>query len=196
MIKMKKTIVCIAGMSGSGKSEVADHIASVHGYKLIQSYTTRPKRDAQDTGHTFIDDVHMDQLLAREDVLARTQFGDYRYCCLESDLKKKNVYVISEDGIDELKEKFGTKYNIFTVFIERSRESRAKSVGEERVARDEGNYYKEMSEYDMVLDSNCELSKLLLQSDILIAMVEKTFPERKHQYNLCHVGDSDCESCQ
>ena len=47
------TIFCLVGPSGSGKTTVAKALEK-HGYNVIQSYTTRPRRSENEWGHTFV----------------------------------------------------------------------------------------------------------------------------------------------
>ena len=53
MGKLRNITVLLVGASGSGKSTVANHLHNEYGYDVLQSYTTRPKRTADETGHVF-----------------------------------------------------------------------------------------------------------------------------------------------
>ena len=59
---MYKNLYLIVGASGSGKTTVANALEEKYGYKQFQSYTTRPMRTENETGHTFVNDAFFDQL--------------------------------------------------------------------------------------------------------------------------------------
>jgi guanylate kinase len=154
---MKPIIICIAGRSGSGKSTVADFIEKEFNIPQIQSYTTRKQRDEFDVGHKFISEELMDEYYNAPDCLAKTNWDGVRYCCLGRDVKFINTYVIDEAGIDYLKKYFSDKYNITTLFINRSWKARVKSVGLERVNRDVGKFYKKKRDYDIYVKTDNKL---------------------------------------
>ena len=55
-------IYLIVGCSGSGKTTIVNSLENKYGLKSIQSYTTRPKRSDDETGHIFISDEEYDKL--------------------------------------------------------------------------------------------------------------------------------------
>ena len=66
------TIYLIVGRSGSGKTTIAEELERKYGLKSIQSYTTRPKRSDNETGHIFVSDEEFDKLT---DMVAYTLAG-------------------------------------------------------------------------------------------------------------------------
>ena len=95
-------LYCIIGPSGSGKSSVVNKLIEM-GYKAPDSYTTRPKRNPNETGHTFITDEEYDML---DDVVANTVFNGYKYCVTREMLEGCNLYVVDPEGVRTL-EKHG-----------------------------------------------------------------------------------------
>lgn len=146
----KPTIIAIIGESGVGKSISADHIKDVWGINLVESRTTRAPRFEGENGHTFITKEEFDSY-SEEDMVAHAEHGsgDF-YCCLKSDLKSVNTYVINEAGLKQLAEK-KDDYNLFSIRILRPDESRVKAIGKARAARDEGNYNMLNEEFDAVV---------------------------------------------
>ena len=93
-------IVCLVGMSGSGKTEISKELEKM-GYNIIHSYTTRQPREKNEWGHTF---VHaFDQ---PNDIIAYTYFNNNHYWATESQCigKGKSIYVIDPAGVSFLKE--------------------------------------------------------------------------------------------
>ena len=93
-------IYLIVGCSGSGKTTIVNTLEEKYGLKSIQSYTTRPKRSDSETGHTFISDEEYDKL---ENIIACTEFCDYRYCATAKQIDESDLYVVDPAGIESLK---------------------------------------------------------------------------------------------
>jgi len=167
-------IICIIGESGSGKSVLADAIEA-HGYKLIQSYTTRPPRHDNETGHTFIS-LEEFNAFRRQEMIAYTEFGGNKYCCLHKDIVSKNVYVLDDHGYEYLKREFSDIYNIFAVRIRTDENKRMSFVTEERASRDAGKFFICDGGYDIVWKNNYNTPELVLAAkQILEASITK-FP--------------------
>ena len=92
-------LYCIVGPSGSGKTTIVDRLKS-YGFKAPDSYTTRPKRFENETGHTFISDEEYEQL---KNKVAYTIFNGYKYCVTKEMLDGCDLYVIDPDGVETLK---------------------------------------------------------------------------------------------
>ncbi|MDD4469472.1 MAG: hypothetical protein PHR29_06000, partial [Acholeplasmataceae bacterium] len=131
----KPLIICIVGESGSGKTTIAEYIEREHGIKMMESYTDRPMRYPGETGHTFVTKEEFDSF-SHDDMIAYTEFGGHRYCCLKKDVLDFNTYVIDERGLIYLRENFEDEYDIVCIRVYSSLQNRLKRVGEERVKRD------------------------------------------------------------
>lgn len=148
----KPCIICVVGKSGSGKSLAAEYLENVYDINLIQSYTDRPKRKPDETGHTFLTQTEFTRL--EGEVLAYTEFGENRYCCLTNDLFHVNTYIIDEDGLNMLKNGWGEVYDIYSLRVKRPLFDRIDSVGEDRVGRDDGRFNMKDNEFDFVIDND------------------------------------------
>ena len=90
-------IYLIVGCSGCGKTTITEHLEKKYGLKSIQSYTTRPKRYDDETGHTFVSNEEFDKLT---DIVAYTEFAGFRYCATAEQVENNDLYVIDPKGVD------------------------------------------------------------------------------------------------
>ena len=107
-------IICLLGYSASGKTTCAEELRKL-GYNIIDSYTTRPKRTPNETGHKFVtlQDMRLDHLSVEQQTeeikklaMAYTYVNDAHYFTLPQQFATDvpNVYVIDEAGIDILRD--------------------------------------------------------------------------------------------
>lgn len=178
----KPFILCIIGKSGSGKTTIAEYLDKTYGWKLIESITDRPKRTPNEKGHTFISAEEFDKL-KQSDMIAFTKFGNYRYCCLKSDVKPLNVYIIDEIGYKYLKENFSDIYNIVSIFIERPLDYREATVGKERTDRDQNMFTMDMNDFDYILSNDSKVKFLLFDDleDIMEIIIENLNSTRRKE---------------
>lgn len=163
----KPTIICIVGESGSGKSTVANYIAEQYGINQVISRTTRPERYPGERGHLFVSEKDFDTY-KKEDMLAFTKFGDYRYCCLKSDIISDCTYVIDEHGLDYMAKNFSDEFNIFSIRTLMDDKSRIKIAGEERVARDVGMFNIPIHLFNYILNNNKSKAETFRHTDGII----------------------------
>ena len=75
-------LVGLVGLSGAGKSAIADHLCRWHGFTFLQSYTTRkPRANEPERGGEYIfctqDEFEKNWLAGR--LIERARHGDYDY---------------------------------------------------------------------------------------------------------------------
>jgi guanylate kinase len=116
-----KPLICLVGKSASGKTTVANILEEGHEYKQLQSYTTRPPRYENETGHTFISDEEFDQL---KDVVAYTEYNGYKYGSTKQQIDDVEIYVIDVPGIETLLEKYNTERPIRVFYFDTTVRSR------------------------------------------------------------------------
>lgn len=109
-----KNIYLIVGQSGSGKTTIVNCLEEKYGLKSIQSYTTRPKRSDDETGHIFISDEEYDKLT---NIVANTEFCGYRYCVQAEQIDNNDLYVIDSVGVKTLKVLYKGIKKIKTIYI-------------------------------------------------------------------------------
>lgn len=112
---MSKIIALIVGRSGAGKTSIVEALEKQHGFKSVQSYTTRPKRSENETGHVFITEEEFDQL---KDICAYVKYNGYRYCATSEQVNNSSLYVIDPDGIDYFKKHYTGRKKVFIIYID------------------------------------------------------------------------------
>lgn len=145
---MKTLIIAIVGKSGSGKTELTKAIECYMGIQSLVSYTTRPIRPNEVDGvdHLFVTD---DDVPDRENMLAYTLYGGYHYWVSMNQLKEGLIYtyVINEEALVEMIDKFGDVYDFAKVYIDRQ----DIDVSNDRTIRDVGRTELDKSFYDCVI---------------------------------------------
>ena len=156
---MKPIVICIVGASGSGKTQMSKFLYEGVGIPMVVSMTTRPKRRNEVDGvdHKFVSKQVIEKEKKADNILAYTQYGDYEYCALHSDIKDKPIcsYVIDEVGLEYITLHFSHLYTIIAIYMERSLENRKLSgVSIERLHRDKKRYTLPPEYYDVIIDNN------------------------------------------
>lgn len=106
--------IVLLGKSGSGKTTIANILESEYGFKQVQSYTERPKRTEDETGHTFVTPEEFNKI---ENIIAYTQYGRYRYCTTKEQVESCDVAVLDVRGVNELRERYDGEKNIVVFYL-------------------------------------------------------------------------------
>ncbi len=120
---MNKTLLLLVGESGSGKTTVADTLSDKFGLKVLKSYTTRPKRYENETGHEFVSEEEFKNIRPR-DTAAYTKIGEYEYCATNRQIAESDIYVIDLAGIRYLKNNYKGNKKIKVVYIKTKQDLR------------------------------------------------------------------------
>ena len=151
-------LITITGPSGAGKDTVARMMSEMGGYKVLCSYTTRPKREGEIDGveHHFVETC----AVPRDKMLAYTQYGGYEYWTTIDQVTDRTIYVIDEDGLKSLCKKF-PNIDLFKICVSANISSRIhRGVSLERMDRDKQRKLMPLSFYDAVIFNNDSLSDL------------------------------------
>ena len=91
-----------------------------------------------------------------EDRLAKSQMGDIWHYALTCQVWGDcTVYVVDEKGLQYIRENHSDKFDIYTVWIERSLELRRQDgVTEERTCRDSARVYLPMDSFDYIVKND------------------------------------------
>ena len=111
---MNNTLYLFVGKSASGKTTVANFLEKKHGFKQVNSYTTRPPRYEGEIGHIFINDEHFDDL---NDIVAYTEYNGFRYGTTAEQLDQCQIYVVDVPGVKTLLERYKTNRQIMILYF-------------------------------------------------------------------------------
>lgn len=151
-------LVLLVGKSGSGKTTLEKELVNNFGFKSVKSYTTRPKRVANEENHQFVTKEEFDAL---ENKVAYTCFNGYEYCATKEQLDNATIYVIDPDGIEYLRQNYSR--NFFIVYIDTDSkvcENRMRKRGDDynvvksRVFNDEIEFENFTNVADAVINGN------------------------------------------
>lgn len=158
----KDTLICIIGESGSGKTTIANYLWKKYGLKSVQSYTDRPIRYTNETGHTFISKEKMSYILQNDKIVSQTVFCNNRYCVTEQMLNESDVFVVDMVGYKELKDCYHSQ-SIVSFYLETTpdvRKSRMLQRGDaeeeikKRLIHDRKAFANAENIVDFVIDNN------------------------------------------
>ncbi len=153
----KKLVVCIVGESGTGKSTAASFFTD-KGFNEVQSHTDRPKRSEDEDGHIFETKESFDTIREVEKI-ATTVYGDFRYCTTHNDIKHTSVFVVDENGLNELLG-YSEQYRVISIRMFRN----IKGISDSRAKRNLDQYKMKNNKFDAILFNNGSLNRL--QSEI------------------------------
>ena len=119
MDKPNKLLV-IVGESGCGKTSIAERLQQ-YGLKLIQSYTTRPKRKPLETGHTFVTKEDFDKI---SDKVAYLKKYGAEYCTTKQPVEDCDICILDPNSARVLKKNYNGDKKILTIYIKTSIDTR------------------------------------------------------------------------
>jgi len=107
--------ILLMGKSGSGKSTIAKALYQKFGLAAIDSYTTRPPRCKNETGHIFVDDEEFDKLT---NLVGFTEFNGYRYCATAEQVEENEIYIIDPEGVNYFTECYNGNKNPIVIYLD------------------------------------------------------------------------------
>jgi len=96
---MNKPLFLFVGRSASGKTTIANLLTKKHGYKQVESYTTRSPRFDGEIGHIFVSEEEFKNL---GDLAAYTFYNGKHYGTTFEQLNECNIYVVDIPGVEFL----------------------------------------------------------------------------------------------
>lgn len=163
------TVFCLVGESSSGKDSIAN-LLEKKGYKILKSYTTRPKRKEEKETHIFITDEEVNQY--KDDIIAYTRIGNYQYFATKQQLFDSDIYIIDPYGLRSLKNnnkdiRFITIY-IYVKEYERRQRARQRGDVEEEINKRFINEYDRFAEFKQKFEYDYAISNYNLNKSIQI----------------------------
>ena len=102
VVPMNKPLFLFVGRSASGKTTIAKMLEEQHGYKQVESYTTRPPRFDGESGHIFVNE---DEFRNLGELAAYTFYNNYHYGTTIKQLNECDIYVVDIPGVEFLLKK-------------------------------------------------------------------------------------------
>lgn len=99
---MHKPLFLFVGRSASGKTTIANILSEKHGYKQVESYTTRKPRFDGERGHIFVSEEEFKNL---GELAAYTYYNENHYGTTFKQLEECDIYVIDVPGVESLLKK-------------------------------------------------------------------------------------------
>lgn len=112
---MSNPLFLFVGPSGSGKTTTVEELDKSYGYATVQSFTTRPRRYENETGHIFISESDFDEL---ENIVAYTTYNGFRYCTTKDQLDLVSTYVVDLPGVETLLQNYQTDRPIVVFYFD------------------------------------------------------------------------------
>ena len=116
----------LVGESGSGKTTLAKYLQDHYGLKVLESYTTRPKRSPDETGHIFITKDEADYIMIHDKIVADTKFDGNIYFATQDQVEEADVYIVDPAGLVRLLHNYSGDKTILSFFIRASEKTRVK----------------------------------------------------------------------
>lgn len=164
----------VIGRTASGKTTLTDELAK-RGLRVVESYTTRPKRTPDETGHTFITKEEAERLLPN--AVATSELNGNLYFATREQIENADVYVIDPNGAKELTENmpdipFQLIYISATPNIRRARYEARGNAGIDFDAR-EAEETEQFDAFETDLDNIDSMAKNITGAYICVNADEK-----------------------
>lgn len=100
---MNKRLILLVGKSGSGKNYVADYLEKEFHMKVLQSYTSRKPRYANEKGHIFATE---DDFQHMPNKVAMTYYNGHHYWATKEQCDESDIYIIDPQGIKSIQRNY------------------------------------------------------------------------------------------
>lgn len=122
-------LILLAGARGAGKTTIAEKLCEKYNWKILPTYTTRPKRTEDEQGHTFLTNEEFDQIPEEQRLAYTEHYGD-RYCTTAEQIKDYDIFIIDLQGVRYFKREYKGEKKIFTIYLDISAEEQKKRLEE------------------------------------------------------------------
>ena len=112
---MNEPLFLFVGKSSSGKTTIANILEQKHGFKQVNSYTTRPQRYDGEIGHMFVTENEFKSL---GDMIAYTFYNGNHYGTTQEQLDQCSIYVVDIPGVEALLQKYHSDRPIVIIYFD------------------------------------------------------------------------------
>jgi len=108
----------IIGPSGSGKTSIAESLCESLKMRQVFSYTNRPKRSDNESGHIFLKEQNVSKIKEKyPNRVAETIFDKFYYFATTEQVEEADVYVISPDAVPQFFENYKGKKHVKIIYV-------------------------------------------------------------------------------
>ena len=172
-----KTLLCIIGPSGAGKTTIKDALAKQVSFSFLKSTTDRLRRDGEGDDYTFVPKLNV------QDCIESTHYAGHMYGITKESAELvlstslPILAIVDIHGYERLKEYYASKAQVVSVFVNASDavlkqrlEKRGIDVAARmsQVAQDRKSQIK--CDYSFINDSKLDLEIILKCLKEIIAM--------------------------
>lgn len=114
----KNLLICLIGVSGSGKSSLVQKLERKYGFTSVKSYTTRQirKNDPNDINtHIFISPDRVDEY--KDDIVADNTYNGNYYFATKSQIDNADIYVVDKKGLVDVFKNYHGK-DIIAIYLD------------------------------------------------------------------------------
>lgn len=97
-----RPLYLILGPSGSGKTTIVRRVCEMMRVEQVKSFTTRPRRAGERSDHTHVSNEFFDEIMAKSDIVAYTEYDGHRYCADREMVDDGDLYIIDPAGAEML----------------------------------------------------------------------------------------------
>lgn len=111
-------IYLLMGPSGSGKDTLASILAMTCGYSILRSYTTRPRRYADENTHHFVRSLaEWSRMCPCDPIVAYTKFDQWEYWATAKQVDESDFYIIDPAGVEFFRQHYRGHKKIVVIMI-------------------------------------------------------------------------------